>query len=152
MQMATGDQIRQARVAAGLTQTELARLSGVRQSNIAAYENGRRRPSAAMVARLLAGTRQRPSALVNRHRSAIRQIGSAHKARELRVFGSVAEGTDTVHSDLDVLVTFEPGASLFDLAALTEELRKLLGIPVDVVSAGGLKERDQHIRASSVPV
>lgn len=150
--MAPGEQIRRARAAAGLTQTELARRSGVAQSNIAAYENGRRHPSADMVVRLLASTRQRPSELVNRHRSAIRRIGTAHKARELRIFGSVAEGTDTVDSDLDVLVTFEPGASLFDVAALTEELHELLGVPVDVVSTGGLKERDQHIRASAVPV
>lgn len=150
--MDPGEQIRRARTAAGLTQTELAQRSAVAQSNIAAYENGRRHPSEAMIARLLSSTRQRPSVLVDRNRSAIRRIGLAHKARELRIFGSVAEGTDTVDSDLDVLVTFEPDASLFDVAALTEELHDLLGVPVDVVSAGGLKERDQHIFASAVPV
>lgn len=150
--MDPAERIRQARNAAGLTQTELARRSGVAQSNIAAYENGRRNPSVTMVARLLSSIRQRPSELVNRHRSAIRRIGAAHKAREIRIFGSVAEGKDTVDSDLDVLVTFEPGASLFDVAALSEELHQLLGVPVVVLSTGGLKERDQHIRASAVPV
>lgn len=65
---------------------------------------------------------------------------------------SLAEGTDTVDSDLDVLVTFEPGASLFDAVAISEELQDLLGISVDVVSANGLKERDQHIRDTAVPV
>ncbi|MDQ3505330.1 MAG: nucleotidyltransferase domain-containing protein [Actinomycetota bacterium] len=84
--------------------------------------------------------------------SAIRQIGAAPKGRELRLFGSVAEGTDTVDSDLDVLVTFDPDASLFDVAALGEELEELLGVLVDIVSAGGLKERDQHIRATAIPV
>ncbi len=55
-------------------------------------------------------------------------------------------------SDLDVLVTFDPDASLFDVAALGEELEELLGVLVDIVSAGGLKERDQHIRATAIPV
>lgn len=105
-----------------------------------------------MVTRLVASTRQRPSELVDRNRSAIRRIGQAHKARDMRIFGSVAVGTDTVDSDVDVLVTFEPGASLFDVAALSEELHQLLGVPVDVVSTGGLKERDERILADAVPV
>lgn len=150
--MHQAEDIRRARTAAGLTQTELARRSAVAQSNIAAYENGRRHPSPEMVERLLRSIRQRPSELLNRHQSAIRQIGAAHKAREMQVFGSVAAGTDTVDSDLDILVTFEPGTSLFDVAALSQELHELLGIPVDVVSMGGLKDRDQHIQASAVPV
>lgn len=150
--MDLGEQLRRARSAVGMTQTELARRSGVAQSNIAAYENGRRHPSEDMLARLIGATRQRPSELVNRHRTAIRQIGAAHKGRELRLFGSVAEGTDTVDSDLDVLVTFDPDASLFDVAALGEELEELLGVRVDILSAGGLKERDQHIRATAIPV
>lgn len=150
--MDLGEQLRRARTAVGITQTELARRSGVAQSNIAAYENGRRRPSEDMLARLIAATRQRPSELVDQHRTAIRQIGAAHKASELRLFGSVAQGTDTIDSDLDVLVTFEPGASLFDVAALGEDLEGLLGVRVDIVSTGGLKERDQHIRATAVPV
>ena len=150
--MDPGAQISRARLAVGLTQTELARRSGVAQANIAAYENGRRHPSADMLARLIGATRHRPSEVVDRHRSAIRQIGAAHKARDIRIFGSVAEGTDTVDSDLDVLVTFEPGASLFDAVAISEELQALLGISVDVVSANGLKERDQHIRDTAVPV
>lgn len=36
--------IREARQRAGLTQQELAELSGVRQPNIAAYEGGQRSP------------------------------------------------------------------------------------------------------------
>ena len=150
--MDPGAQISRARLAVGLTQTELARRSGVAQANIAAYEKGRRRPSAEMLARLVGATRRRPSEVVDRHRSAIRQIGAAHKAGAIRIFGSVAEGTDTVDSDLDVLVTFEPGASLFDAVVISEELQALLGISVDVVSANGLKDRDQHIRDTAVPV
>ena len=49
-------------------------------------------------------------------------------------------------SDIDLLVEFEPGSSLFDLMRLEDELATLLGVQVDVVSAGGLKDHDEHIR------
>jgi uncharacterized protein len=53
-------------------------------------------------------------------------------------------------SDIDLLVDFEPDSSLFDLLHLTEELEKLLGHRVDVVSLGGLKDRDRRILAEAV--
>lgn len=54
-------------------------------------------------------------------------------------------GEDRSDSDVDMLVDFEPGSSLFDVLHLTAELESLLGRHVDVVSAGGLKPRDKHI-------
>lgn len=68
------------------------------------------------------------------------------------MFGSVARGDDTPESDIDFLVEFEPGSSLFDLMDLQEALGQLLGVPVDVVSVGGLKDRDDHIRREAVPI
>ena len=60
------------------------------------------------------------------------------KAENVRVFGSVARGEANEESDLDLLVHFRDGASLFDLIDLKEEAEKLLGLDVDVVSDGGL--------------
>lgn len=57
----------------------------------------------------------------------------------MRVFGSVARGEDDDVSDIDLLVDLEPGADLFDLAALDVELEKLLGHPVDIVPSRMLK-------------
>ena len=68
------------------------------------------------------------------------------------MFGSVARRDDTRESDIDFLVEFEPGSSLFDLMDLQEALEQLLGVPVDVVSVGGLKDRDDHIRREAVPI
>lgn len=68
----------------------------------------------------------------------------------MSVFGSVARGDDGADSDIDFLVEFEPGSSLFDLLHIDEELEALLGTPVDVVSVGDLKERDHHIRREAV--
>ena len=68
----------------------------------------------------------------------------------MSVFGSVARGNENESSDIDFLVEFEPGSTLFDLLHLGDELEHLLDVPVDVVSAGGLKDRDDHIRREAV--
>jgi len=54
------------------------------------------------------------------------------------VFGSVLEGTDQDGSDLDLLVDALPGATLFDLGGLQDELEELLGVPVDLVTPADL--------------
>jgi antitoxin HigA-1 len=59
----------------------------------------------------------------------------------LAVFGSVLRDDFTPESDLDILVTFVPGAktSLFDLVDIADELSEMTGRHVDLVPAGGLK-------------
>lgn len=75
-----------------------------------------------------------------------------HRGRSVSLFGSVARGDDTPESDIDFLVEFESGSSLFDLMDLQEALEHLLDVPVDVVSVGPLKDRDDHIRREAVVV
>ena len=50
------------------------------------------------------------------------------------VFGSALHGDDTADSDLDLLVEPLPGAALFDLGGLQDELQELLGVSVDVLT------------------
>lgn len=85
-------------------------------------------------------------------RDEILDIVQQHKGRSAYLFGSVARGEETSTSDVDVLIEFEQGSSLFDLMHIEEELAALLGVSVDVVSTGGLKERDEHIRREAVPI
>jgi uncharacterized protein len=82
----------------------------------------------------------------------ILRVAAAHGASNVRVFGSVARGTATSASDVDLLVDFEPGRTLLDHAALWRELEALLQRTVDVVSAGGLTDRDDDIRADALPL
>lgn len=144
--------IRAARSASGLTQDELAARSGVRQPNIAAYESGKRTPSESMLQRLLAATQTRPSVALNAHRDAVLAIAYANRAQNVRVFGSIARGDDRPDSDVDLLVTFDAGASLYDQAEMIDALEALLGRHVDVVSEGGLKPRHHSILADAVPL
>ena len=75
-----------------------------------------------------------------RNRSRILNLAVAHGATNLRVFGSVALGTDTPESDIDLLADIAPGTGLFGLARLEHELSELLGAKVDIVPAKGLRE------------
>lgn len=69
----------------------------------------------------------------------IRAIATAHGARDVRVVGSVARGTDREDSDLDLLVTFDPGVGLLEHAKLVLELEQLLRRKVDVASVRGVR-------------
>jgi predicted nucleotidyltransferase len=71
------------------------------------------------------------------------EAAARHGARNVRVFGSVARGTATEGSDLDLLVEFEPGRNLFDLVGLKQEIEEALGgrTKVDVVTENALSPR-----------
>jgi hypothetical protein len=73
-------------------------------------------------------------------RDALQSEASAHGATDLRVFGSVARGEDRDDSDVDFLVSLEPGRTLIDLARLELRFEALLGRRVDVTTENGLRE------------
>lgn len=80
----------------------------------------------------------RPSVVLDRNRSAVREMASRFRTANPRVFGSVLHGTDRDGSDLDLLVDALPGATLFDLGGLQVELESLLGLRVDLLTPGDL--------------
>lgn len=95
----------------------------------------------------------RPSFALSQHRDAIRSAVQRHRVSNPRVFGSVLHGTDTEDSDLDLLVDPQAGTSLFDLAGLTLELQKLMGIRVDVRTPKDLSIRfRQQVLDEAQPV
>ncbi len=66
-----------------------------------------------------------------------------HQVLELAVFGSALRSDFGPDSDVDLLVTFGPEAkvSLFDLVDMADELAKIVGRRVDIVTKQGLKPR-----------
>jgi uncharacterized protein len=56
----------------------------------------------------------------------------------IRVFGSIARGTATESSDIDLLVQMESGRTLLDLVGFEQSLEDALGFTVDVVVEGGI--------------
>ena len=88
-----------------------------------------------------------------RRREEILAVAARYGASDVRIFGSVARGDATGTSDVDLLVRFEPGRSLLDHGGLIDELEQLLGIKVDVVSEGGLRDRvREQVMREIVPV
>ncbi|MBM3855867.1 MAG: nucleotidyltransferase, partial [Verrucomicrobia bacterium] len=62
-------------------------------------------------------------------------------------------GDDTESSDLDLLVDPTPETSLLDIARIQNQLQKLLGVSVDVVTPKALPERFRdRVLSDSVPV
>jgi len=79
--------------------------------------------------------------LLKTKREEILNMAARYGAHNVRIFGSVARGEADSSSDIDFLVTFTPGTSLFQHATLQLELEKLLGCKVDIASERGLRDR-----------
>ena len=71
-------------------------------------------------------------------RDEIYAIAKRHKAEKLWVFGSCARREERPDSDVDILVKFNDGASLFDQGAIQAGLSSVLGQDVDVVDSDAL--------------
>lgn len=80
----------------------------------------------------------RPSVVLDSKRIAVRAVVERFPTSNPRVFGSVLHGTDQDGSDIDLLVDALPGATLFDLGGLQDELESLLGFHVDLLTPGDL--------------
>ncbi len=75
------------------------------------------------------------------HRLTLIEIASRHGLSNVRVFGSVARAEEGADSDIDLLVEPGPRTTLFDLAAMLDEVQALLGESVDLVTPDGLSPR-----------
>ncbi len=72
--------------------------------------------------------------MLRARRDEILRIAKRYRAENVRVFGSVVRGEAREDSDIDLLVTFQAGASLLDQVGLIDDLKGALGGKVDVVS------------------
>lgn len=132
-----------------MTQQDVATRAGITQSVVSAYERGRREPSLSMLRRLVDATggelvldvRTMPMLeRVRAHRDELTAAFAAAGATNVRVFGSVARGEETVQSDVDLLVHLDDRATLFELGSMQAAAEHILGLSVDVVPDVGLKD------------
>lgn len=75
---------------------------------------------------------------LRQHKQEILEIAARHGARNVRVFGSAARGSEGASSDIDLLVDMEEGRSLYDLVALQQDLEQLLHRRTDVLTPNAL--------------
>ena len=86
-------------------------------------------------------------------RSEILALAARHGAANVRVFGSVARGEDAAHSDLDFLVDMAEDRSLYDLVGFQQDIEKLLGRKIDLLTENGINRHlRERIVAEAVPL
>ncbi len=71
---------------------------------------------------------------------------------ELALFGSVLRDDFDPASDVDILVTFEPGAdwSLLDHVRMEQELEGLLGRKIDLLSRKAVEQSQNWMRRQEI--
>lgn len=122
--------VRQA-LAQGLTQAQIARLIGRSQPEVSRLLRFHGRSALGMQLRRQA----------REVRRLIGQAGGSH----VRVFGSMAAGTDNEGSDIDLLFDMGTSMGLMELGALERRLADPLEAPVDLIPSVALRPdlRDQ---------
>ena len=71
---------------------------------------------------------------------------------ELALFGSVMRDDFGPESDVDVLVSFDPGArrTLFDMVRMEDELSRLFGRKVDLITRAAIESSRNYIRRKAI--
>lgn len=74
------------------------------------------------------------------------------KISELALFGSVLRDDFHPNSDVDVLVQFDSDTqyTLFDMVRMQEELKRILGRKVDMVSRRGIERSSNYLRKKAI--
>jgi hypothetical protein len=80
--------------------------------------------------------RERILAILRTHAPELKSAGLVH----LRLFGSVARGEATAHSDVDLLADFSRRITLVTVGGIESRLADLLGTKVDLSSANWMRE------------
>jgi len=164
-----------ARLAAGLTQSELAARIGTTQSAIARLESGTITPTVETLGSLadVVGLRfeiapnsgltaydvrdRKPTLQdLRARRHEILRIAATHGARNVRVFGSVARGDADAASDVDILVDLAADVHGFAYFGLLEDLRRALtdviGYDIEIVDSAGLRDMRDRVLEEAVPL
>jgi len=79
--------------------------------------------------------------VIGDRREAVLALAARYGATRVRVFGSVARGEATPQSDVDFLVAKTSAWSLLDRVRFQQDLERLLGRAVDVVTEQALHPR-----------
>jgi len=86
-------------------------------------------------------------------RKQILEAAAKRGVKNIRLCGSMVRGDEGPFSDVDFLVEFEPGRSLFDQGSLLMDLQEILGCRVHVISEGSLKPRyRERVLAETSPL
>jgi len=156
--------VRSARERARLSARDLAARCGVSASTVTRIERGEINPTVAMLERLLDASgnelivtvepRRQPPTIdaVRARRDEIVAAVGRFGGTNVRVFGSVARGTASDVSDVDLLIDVPAGTGLIGVEQITEAVASVVPWPVDVVTSGAARRRMAHVLDEAVPL
>jgi hypothetical protein len=74
-----------------------------------------------------------------------------HSVARLEVFGSVARGEADAESDLDLLITFQPGVQPgLEFYLLPDEIERIVGRKVDLLTRRSVERDGNYIRRRGI--
>ena len=132
-EISDGEYLRLRRRALGLTQAALAKLSGIPQPNISLIEQGKLNASPNLAQRLNAVITEKPGPILERNKGKLLKELNRFGLENVRVFGSVASGHDTVDSDVDLMATSARRLGISDKLEIEGAAERILATPVDLV-------------------
>jgi len=62
------------------------------------------------------------------------ELKEKYKIKEIKIFGSYARGEQRETSDIDIIVDFEETPTLIEFLRVEEEIERILGIKVDLLT------------------
>ena len=62
------------------------------------------------------------------------ELKEKYKIKEIKIFGSYARGRQKETSDIDIIVNFEEFPTFIEFMRIQEELEKILGVKVDLLT------------------
>ncbi len=97
-----GNRLREARIRAGLSQSELEELSGIPKARLSRYENGHVEPSIQTLARLAGALNVSEASLLGDHRAILEGFFTELSARGVRI-ESQEQGARLAHAVADMV-------------------------------------------------
>ncbi len=113
-----GQRLREARVAAGLSQSELEDISGIPKARLSRYENGLVEPSIQTLARLSSALNVSEASLLGDQRAILEDFFNVLYDRGVRITSS-EQGTRIAHAIADLLDALKTDPVVADDAELT---------------------------------
>ena len=91
---------------------------------------------------------------IHAKRDEVRRLARRYNGRAVYVFGSCARKEEKPESDIDFLVDFAPGTTLFGMADLKDGLQALFNRSVDLITEKSLKQDSfgDRVRAERVAI
>jgi transcriptional regulator with XRE-family HTH domain len=113
-----GQRLREARVAAGLSQSELEDISGIPKARLSRYENGHVEPSIQTLARLSRALNVSEASLLGDQRAILEDFFNVLYDRGVRISAS-EQGARIAHAIADLLEAVKTDPVIADEASLT---------------------------------